>query len=284
MELRHRFVFRGNAAAFGGRIVRPEDIVLEMPGASSLTVVGGRSVSTVSKTPASFKKFVTFESASTLAEGTFDDLKGLIALSNHTAREDALKASTHVRAEIKKVTIGRKRRLSVDRLVAEMRSSSPTASGEPSIRLGDVAVEGVKIDGFDLKVELEHTLFQRQDTRAKLVSAADDKEFVRKYGGHFLMTTDLAGRPAPPTGRFVPGGDTIYATIVKSIEWRGQANPDARIDHHSVILKDFGTIFFGELFITAASRRLTMMRLELGSDEGGSAGGPEIDINGSWSP
>src|SRR5215510_7473979 len=110
MELRHRFVFRGNAAAFGGRIVRPEDVILEMPGASSLTVVGGRSVSTISRTPPSFKKFVTFESASTLAEGTFDDLKGLVALSNHTAREDALKSSTHVRAEIKKVTVGRKRR------------------------------------------------------------------------------------------------------------------------------------------------------------------------------
>ena len=26
-----------------------------------------------------------------------------------------------------------------------------------------------------------------------------------------------------------------------------------------------------------------MMRFQLGSDEGGSAGGPDMDINGSWS-
>jgi len=284
MELRHRFVFRGNAAAFGGRIVRPEDVVLDMPGASSLTVVGGRSVATIDRTPPSFKDFVAFESASTLAEGSFDSLKGLIGLSNHTVQEYTLKASTHVRAEIKKLTVGRKRRLSVDRLTAEMRSSSPTASGEPPIKLGDVAAEGVRIDGFELKVEFERKLFQQQDTRAKLLTVADDPAFVRKYGRHFFMTTDFAGRPAPPAGRFVPGGETIYATIVKSLGWRAKPNPDARIDHHSVVVKDFGTIFFGELFITSASRRLTMMRLELGSDEGGSVGGPEIDINGSWSP
>ncbi len=32
LQLRRRFVFRGNAAAFGGRFVRPDDVFLEMPG------------------------------------------------------------------------------------------------------------------------------------------------------------------------------------------------------------------------------------------------------------
>jgi hypothetical protein len=284
MDLRTRFVFRGNAAAFGGRIVRPEDVVLEMPGASSLPIVGGRSVSKITGTPASFKNFVTFESASTFAEGLFDDLKGAIALSNHAIREDALKASTRVQAEVRMLTVGRKRRLRVDRLSAELRSGSPTGSGEPRIALGDVTVKGLTIDGFELVVDLEQGLFQKYDTHAKLLAAADEPSFVRKHGPHLFMRTDFDGRLARPAGRLVPGCETIYATIVKSIRWRGKPNPAATIDGHSVIVRDFGRIFFGELFITSASRRLTMMRLELGSDEGGSAGGPDVDINGSWSP
>ena len=34
----------------------------------------------------------------------------------------------------------------------------------------------------------------------------------------------------------------------------------------------------------AGARRLTLMRLELGSDGGGMAGGPDVDTNGGYSP
>ena len=92
MELRRRFVFRGSAAAFGGRIVRPDDVVFEMPGASALPVSGGRSVSRIPRTD--FKGFAGFESASTFAEGLIDDRDGAIALSNHQVREDSLRTTT----------------------------------------------------------------------------------------------------------------------------------------------------------------------------------------------
>ena len=125
MELTRRLVFRGNAVAFGGRIVRPEDVVLEMPGASSIPVTGGRTVcARSSKTR--FKNFVSFESASTLAEGLFDDLKGAIALSNHTVQEDSLKATTRVRAEIAKLVVGSKKRVKVDRAAIELRAKNPS--------------------------------------------------------------------------------------------------------------------------------------------------------------
>jgi len=281
MDLGRRFVFRGNAAAFGGRIVRPDDIVLEMPGASSLPVTGGRSVSRIGRTQ--FKEFVSFDSATTFAEGLFDDRQAAIALSNHVVQEDALTTSTRVQAEIRKLVVGSKQRLTVERLAAELRAKSPAGSGEPRITIGDVMVEGVAIDGFKLRVELERGVFQRHDTHAKLLTAADDPDFVRRHGKHLFMTTHFEGRPAPPTGRLVPGCDTIYATIVRAIDWDGPPDPAAQIDHHSVVVKDFGKIFFGEILITSSSRRLTMMRLELGSDDGGTASGPDVDINGSWS-
>jgi hypothetical protein len=39
MEIRRRFIFRGNAAAIGGRIVRPTDLILDSIATSSLTVI-----------------------------------------------------------------------------------------------------------------------------------------------------------------------------------------------------------------------------------------------------
>jgi hypothetical protein len=64
-----RYVFHSHAAAFGGRIVDPKDIVLEAGGASALVVTGGRTVSQLGRTK--IDEFFEVESASTVAEGSF---------------------------------------------------------------------------------------------------------------------------------------------------------------------------------------------------------------------
>jgi hypothetical protein len=283
MELRRRLIFRGSAAAFGGRIVRPEDVVFEMPGASALPVTGGRSVSRIPRTD--FKGFASFESASTLAEGLIDDRDGAVALTNHQVREDSLRMTTRVQAELRQLTVGRTPRLQVRHLNAELRAHSPGVSGEPSIVPGDIDVDGVTINGVPLRVELDLDIFKRYDTHAKLLGAMDDPKFVRSHGAQLFLTTHFDNYPPPPPGGWrVPSCETIYATLVKKIEWQDKPAPDTQIDHHSVVVKDFGKIFFGEILISPYSRRLTLLRLELGSDSGGSGGGPDVDVNGSWIP
>ena len=51
-----------------------------------------------------------------------------------------------------------------------------------------------------------------------------------------------------------------------------------------VVLPTFGRVFFGELLISEFSRRLTMVRMALGSDAGGSASAGDVETNGGWSP
>src|SRR5213076_860352 len=97
-------------------------------------VTGGRSVARIPRTD--FKGFASFESASTLAEGLFDDRDGAIALSNHEVREDSLRTTTRVQAELRQLTVGRTPRLRAARLAAELRSHSPGVSGEPPIAPG----------------------------------------------------------------------------------------------------------------------------------------------------
>ena len=64
MEPMRRFIFRGNAAAYGGRIYRPDDIIIEAKGASSLPVAGGRSTARLA--PARFGEVMRVGRASTL--------------------------------------------------------------------------------------------------------------------------------------------------------------------------------------------------------------------------
>jgi hypothetical protein len=281
MELRRRFIFRGNAAAFGGRIVRPKDIVIEAPG-SALSVTGGRSVARIPRT--AFDDFFSVESASTFAEGRFDDAGQLIEKTHHRVQEDSLTATTTVNADVVGLAIGRKPRLTIDHLHASLTAKSPLGSGEPAIQIGpDTVIDTVAVNGHRLIVELDLTPFQRCDTHAKLLTAADDHAFVRNSGRLLFMQTPRHGHPTPGAGRLLesyPG--TLYATIVKGITWDGDPFPGAQIDHNTVTIPEFGRVFFGELLISRYERRLTMMRGVLGSDSGGDVSGSDVQDNGSW--
>jgi hypothetical protein len=275
-ELRGRFVFHANAAAFGGRFVRPDDVFLEMPGASSLPVVGGRSVSTFSGPPEKFKGYLSFESASTFAEGKFDDRAQAIELTHGRVKEETLVTSTRVRAEINKLTLGTEKRLTVGRMVAELLSTSPKGgTREPSIPVGEVSVTGLAIDGFRLRVTFDSKAFCEHDTHAKVLRGIASPAFVKKYGRQFFV-----GR-----GGLLKNRRQIHATLATKVEWEGERNPRADIvGNHMVVVKDFGRIFFGEILISAGERRVMVFRAELGSDGGGMAGGPDVGTNGTYSP
>jgi hypothetical protein len=284
MDQRLRYVFHSHAAAFGGHIVRPKDIVLEAHGASALLVTGGRSVAQLPRTR--YDEFFEIESAATFAEGLFEDPAKFAEVTHHRAEENSLTAVTRVHAEVRGFALGRTPRLTITRLRAELNGRSPLGSGEPSIRVGrDVVLEGVAVDGHKLVVELNLAPFQRFDTHAKLLVAADDPAFVKESGDALYMTRRLAGQAdAPPSGRLIESRGIIYATLVRSIRWDGDPFPGSQIDHNVVVLPDFGRVFFGELLISRDSRRLTMVRAALGSDAGGSASAGDVQDNGGWSP
>jgi hypothetical protein len=282
MDFTRRFIFRGNAAAISGRIVRPNDVLIDSGVASSLTVAGGLSTA---RAPAKrFGDWVGFGAAETSAEGIFDDLKQHIERSYHRVREDALTTSTRVHAEVTSLVIEGTPRLTVRRLHAALTSTSPLGSGEPAIAVGnETAIDGVEIGGYGLIVELLVPLFQKYNTRSKLLAAADDPHFVKESGDCLFMKASFGGAPAPPQGRLLHSCGTTYATIVKSIRWAGEPYPGATIDHNLVTVPDFGQMFFGELLVTDLSRRLTLLRLQLGSPVGGSVAVPEVESNGTWS-
>ncbi len=288
MDLTRRFIFNGSAVAFGGRLVRPTDVVLASSGASALSVSGGRSV--WSARGLQFGKAVRIGFASTFAEGLFDDHAKAVAVTHGKLAEEALTSTTHVNAEIKDLSVGDlsasppEPELRIKRLRASLSSTSPSASYEASIRLGDdTLIEGVSVGRHKLVIELEKRLFQRFDTRAKLLTAADDPKFVKAHGRLFNMLTTVRGKAVPVRGRLIKESGFILGTIVRDIRWEGTPFPGAEIDHNVVRIPNFGRIHFGEIIIKASTRRLTMVRLQLGSPTGGASGYGEVDVNGSWS-
>jgi hypothetical protein len=126
-----------------------------------------------------------------------------------------------------------------------------------------------------LRVIFESGPFVEYDTYAKVARMVTNASFVKKYGAQFF-----AGR-----GGVIKKRKQIHATIVSRLEWEGEKNPRAEIvANNLVIVQDFGKIYFGEILISEGSRRFSMTRFELGSDGGGQAGGPDLDINGGFSP
>ena len=217
LQLRRRFVFRGNAAAFGGRFVRPDDVFLEMPGASSLSVVGGRSVATFRGPAENFKGYLSFDSATTFAEGKFDDRKQAIALTHGKVREETLVTSTRVRAEINRLTVGTEKRLTVGRMVAELRSTSPRrGASEPTIPVGEVEIGGLAIDGFGLRVIFDSDPVRR--TRYARQAAAHDREGRRSRSSTARSSSPIArdrSRSASRSTRRSPPGSSGRARRIQ---------------------------------------------------------------------
>jgi hypothetical protein len=289
MDIPRRFVFLGSASALGGQIYYPKTVILDVDGAASLGVAGGRSHAEIAGR--SFGEFVRFTSGLTFAEGLYDDEKRARQVfgSGGRLRVDELSTTTTVMSALRGLSVGMKGHpvLDVKHLRATLKSHSPEpgGSGEPRIYPDDdTTIQGVSISGHRLIIRLDVSLFQTLDTRSKLAAALDNPKFVRARGGCFPGVAAREGARLPSGRPVLVGRDLVYATIVRSIRWAGKPFPGAKIDRNRVIVPDFGQVFFGELFITTAARRLTMVRFELGSPLAGSGDGGGSETNGGWFP
>lgn len=138
------------------------------------------------------------------------------------------------------------------------------------------------IDGFGLIVDLNIGFFQKYDTRSKVLAAADDPKVFERNAMHFVAGATVEGQPS---GRgLIQRDGVLYTTIVRELRWEKKPYPGAKIDGHSVIVPEFGTVYFGELLINTKERRLTMARFELGSPIGGYCDYVDVGSNGGGFP
>ncbi|NOT45957.1 MAG: hypothetical protein HOP14_15255 [Acidobacteria bacterium] len=281
MEPARRFVFNGHASALGGQLYKvrnkPAALVIEVDGASALGPTGGRSVATIPGRE--YADVVRFGGGRTRAEGLFDDPKKAFAVGSKGV-QDELTSSTRVSAELHDLQIGRDPVVTIGLLRASLSGRSPDGSGEPSVVPDkDTTIEGVKVGDFGLTVTLNLRPFQKYDTRSKLVAAIDDTRQVKLLDRQLLMRGAAGARKSRLR---LENRNLIYGTIVREIHWTRKPYPGAEIEGHGVTIPNFGRIVFGEIIITAESRRLTMARFQLGSPDDGYGDGADVGCNGSW--
>lgn len=301
MDSTRRYIFNGSAAAYGGRFVRPEDVVLTSNGGSALAQVGGRSV--WSDTNIRIGKAFRMSSCFTSAEGLYDNRSHEIEVTYGKRKLEELTATTRVRAEIRDLVVGGapptkpsdppEPAFSVGRVTAALTSQSQPPGGgrQTKIALEEAAVDGVSIDGFVLLVDLVTDPFREHDTHAKVVKALSDPGFVKEHGVHFGRTRPLAaktaGRAPKRAASGVPAGSSggiLRVTLARELRWKdGRAFPGSKIDGNTVTIPNLGKVHFAEMLIKQDSRRLGMLRFQLGSPTGGSAECVDVDTNGNWS-
>jgi hypothetical protein len=288
MDHNLRFVFHGAAAAFGGRIgCPPHDTLLETAASAALTVSGGRSRGAERRV--AFGEPLRIGAAAASAEGLIDHGRptGTRGRARATAPPGgsarSFTTTTVVSAEVRDVTLAVGPTIRAKQVRAALTARSPLASGQPSIVLGaETSFDGISIGRARLKVDVNRTLFERFDTHAKLLAACDDPRFVREHGG-CLFLGEGQSQAAAPYGPGLSACPPIRGTIVRALSWEGPPPPNARIEGHTVVLGDTCTVVFGEILITAASRRLTMIRVECDCEPCGMVVFADVQDNGSWS-
>ena len=271
-----RYVFRGYASGVSAHIRRPERRLFPTKGCSALAVTGGLAED---EHPAGgFGRWVSFDAVRTRAHGDYADADLGEATTRGSVAFDSVPTETNVTAEV--IGFDVLKRLRVDRLRLNLMARSPKPGEQPVIRLEGNLLEGVKIDSHALRITLAEGFFQECDTHSKLVQ----RHAAGVSSQHAAIFLPLE-EGADPLTSLPEAKGIIKCTIVQHMEWDGPPHPTASIHGHVLRVPNFGRIYFGELFVCAKSRRLTMVRCQLGSPDGGEVTGGDGETNGSsWPP
>lgn len=258
-----RFWFRGNAAAFGGRLVSPICETLDVQGSAVLPPTGGFASATVG--PFNHRNIVAFESATSTVSGHETDHDGA------TTRDTLVTATLEGLSILNMVT--------ADRVVVRLTSRHPEKEGEEphmlplgsyfeNLRIGGVSIaptprpELVEQGGY---AELTGTRPSRSvDGRDE--ESADPRNVALGAGSTFEDRYVLMSLfDADALAQSLPGGCEVK-------------------DGHGIYVPGFGTIYLGEYLVSRHARRLTMLRVELGCPVEGTIVSGYGDGNGHLRP
>jgi hypothetical protein len=283
----YRYIFRGNAVAVSGHIRRPKDMPIVSQAPAVVGVTGG--VSRGDARDANFGDILRFASASSEVVADFQEPTTAVDFTHGNHAQNKLPTRTTVSTSVEGITMvnadARTRRtLTVGKIAAQLVSEWPGSNRQTSVRIPAVAINVLKLDEFELEVTFHNKLFSELDTRYKLARAYQGSDdFFKKFGHLFFFPAGKAAR-LNLLRKMPQAAGVTMCTIVESIHWKGAPNPNAEIRGNSVVYRDFGTMYLGELLVSDFERRLTMMRIQLGSPEGGDVCFVETQTNGVGYP
>ena len=276
MQLEPRFIFRGNAFGFGGQIREPAVPYFEVHAPTSLPTVGG--VSRAEVRGQEFAKLVNFGLARSEALGGVADFRtpggpaGGLSVPNQ-------RQMTFVRAGLFDLQV--EGRLNIKQMTMALRSYEVAGEEQPWIIPEETAITGVVLDGCPVEVVLDTDPFKSYPTKQKLEKVyKEDKNWRNRYKNRFHRSDKTKEDELYETKGMT------FATIVEKIIINHKPKcknhqGTVEVQDNLVIVPNLGKIFFGEMIMTDFYRRLSAIRLELGSPGQGSLEGAGVESNGS---
>ena len=275
MKFIPRFLTDGHAVALGGYIHRVNDNVirrnLQIPPA--FAAFGGSTESRqgayrLSQDPDS-DAVVSCASSWSRAWHEREDGNGTGAAPTHTV---------HAKSIVEGLEVDK--RLFVDRATAYLKTVYHEGDAQPTVTPMEAELGGFVLDGVRFTVTLDAEAVTTFGTCDQFHHAClHDADFRQKVANRVLSLREPS-RDAPS-----PKGCFVYS-LVERIQWDGPLPAGAEVDEdsHVIVWPDFGKIILGEMLISDFNRRLTMMRLELGSPLEGSLGAADVQSGGQSLP
>jgi hypothetical protein len=164
------------------------------------------------------------------------------------------------------------------RLAAEHGPKHPDKPNEPEIITTGCHYDGLKIAGHAVEVETDHSLFSDFRTYA-----AWQQEW-KGQGRDRLLNSMVGSRMAPARSAEAPhlqeirqtfaahsAEGALPPTVLSSFVKNVTGINGSEIDNWGsiIVVPQFGTIYVGEVIVSAGRRRVNMLRLELGSPVAG---------------
>ncbi len=248
------FFYHAHGVALGGTIVRPFNKQIPAQAGASLQITGGVGVSRAERFR--FEGIVSFEAACTEVSGSQSTQDGSY--------------NTVVTTTVEGVNIMDV--LTADKVVARISTQHPANGDEPKvIPLGSEFVN-LRIGGHPTDVELDVSLFCELDTFQGFKERFEKDDQFRQIARKRFLWGELdkdvpqflqerykwhRQQPGLPESKGI-----VQCSLVKEIKC---TCPDLKRYGHVLLLPQVGKIHLAEILLTRHSRRLTMLRLELGS-------------------
>lgn len=270
-----RFIFHGNAVAAEviiHRIGSDRGIkASRTQGQSSLPVIGGHSESFVEKSNPEFAEVFSYGECRTLATGFVQDQSAITTVSASVRDLRMINRPSPGEADDLRTIEFRAGVLGVS-----VRSTYPR-KGQARIQYDTPQIEGLSLDNLPIEFELRRELLEIHTMGEIEQRYRTDRAFFEDFRNAFMRRR---ARPAPRFGSGIPRlRHHALTSVVRAIRWGGR-----RIEGHVLTKTGFGTIYFGEMLIHEYNRRLTLVRVKMGSDTDADGSFGESDPNGDWWP
>ena len=287
-QSKHKFHYHASAHALSGQFWRPFQRVIEVQAPSVLPSIGGIGNSRVDNFR--LDDFVSFKAGYTHVLGS--EKEG-IDKEGHEARVH----TTQVTATIEGLNILDV--VTADRVVARLTSSHGVGDNEPRIRLIGSKFENLRIAGSEVDVKLDHELLQPAVNPLETFDAV--KNHFKNGGELRKMAQDTLRATLYPETQIPKEWElpnelelhrALVCSIVKEVDFKYPgADTNTQKDRypcpgverhgrHMFHVLDFGRVYLAEVRFEYGRKRLTMLRIELGSPNGGAIIVVEADSNG----